>query len=198
MNSSLIFGTTVRLKDTFKRLKYCKEHSSEETYTKVLKSVKKTGFLTAFVFIGVMGIYMSVLAILARPTDTDVSSNIISYSDSKIGHVYGDEFWYIDNEKYIVDIADYGYNINDYEWRTPFNVYLDENHNVVGIDPFVSVVYSVAIYWMIGGFVSYVIIMVIFAMWLKYRKSSLNPGREWFLCNKWLNAKDIEHEWYNG
>ena len=136
-----------------------------------------------------------------KQINSHVNDNNISYSHKKIGHIRSGVLYYIDNEKYEVDMSKYGYNINDYKSGTDFRIYLDENHKVVDIKPISDKEITSSekqAYWIVGSLVSFSIILIVHAIWLRYSKSSLNPSKEYNKFGKWLETKDNNEEWYNG
>ena len=201
MNKILTATTAYNWYDILKELDYLKKHSSKETYDKVLKSFKRTAFSIVVICILFIIVLMSGMNHFDKQINSHVNDNNISYSHEKIGHIRSGVLYYIDNEKYEVDMSKYGYNINDYKSGTDFRIYLDENHRVVDIKPISDKEITSSekqAYWIVGSLVSFSIILIVYAIWLRYSKSSLNPSKEYNKFGKWLETRDNNEEWYNG
>lgn len=198
--SVLAFSAIGNFADIAKMLDYCKKHSSEETYSAVFKSFKKAiAFLLIIIFV-FLSVFVAGVIHFSKDLDSKVTANNISYSFEKRGHVGNGVVWYIDNEKYEIDISHFGYDINDYEERTDFSIYLDDDHNVVDISPSVKGVTGAdkMMYWVLGFIILFSAILIVFAIWLGYSKSRLNPMREYAAYVKWFRNKSENEEWYHG
>lgn len=198
---ALAFSSAVNFYEISKILDYCEKHSSKETYSAVKKSVKKTIISILILLVAFIAIFAFGIIHFDKKIDSHTTSNNITYSHEKIGHVGNGVVWYIDNVKYEIDISDFGYDINNYEYGTDFNVYLDENHKVVDVNPIIkgnSTAADNMAWWLVGSLITICIILIGFAIWIRRSKSNLNPGREYFAFVTWLNNKTENEDWYNG
>lgn len=187
--------------DISEKLDYCKKHSSKETYGKVVKSFRRTALSIVFICIIYAIVLVSGMIYFDKQINTHVNENNISYNFVKTGHIRSGELYYIDNEKYEVDMADYGYNITDYESGTDFNIYLDENHKVIDICLVNNEEITASdkmVYWLTGSLIGAVLFLIVYTLWLGFSKSILNPAKEWCKYGKWLKTKDLNEEWYYG
>lgn len=200
MNKLLLGATTYNWYDICKKLDYCKKHSSGQTYARVLKSLVRS-FLSIVVICLVYAVVLiSGISYFDRQINSHVNEKGISYHFEKTGHISGGVLYYIDNEKYEVDMEAYGYHRDDYEAGTDFSIYLDENRRVIDISPIdrnKSTPSDKLVYWMLGSTIGAVFVVLIYAVWLIHSKSRLNPAREWQRFGKWLETTDRE-DWYYG
>ena len=195
VSSILNFGEIGRMLD------YCKKHSSEETYSIVIKSYKKTIISTLILIFILLFIFIGGIIYFDKAKESKITTNNISYSSVKRGHIGNGVVWYIDNVKYEIDISDFGYNISDYEKETNFDIYLDENHNVVDVKPVIKGNLTSTdkfVWWIVGSLVSMCIILIAYINWIRYSKSRLNPSKEYFEYIKWFMNKSEDGEWYSG
>lgn len=84
---------------------------------------------------------------------------------------------------------------------TDFNIYLDENHNVIDIRLVNNAARTASdkmVYWLLGSLIGVVLLFIIYILWLSNSKSSLNPGKEWNKYGKWLETKEENENWYYG
>lgn len=201
MNKFLTLTTIDNIDELLEKLDYCKKHSSKKTYQKVLHS-----FIKSVLFIVIICLVYAVILWCGvdysiKQTNSLVNENDISFSFAKTGHIRSGELYYIDNEKYVVNMSDFGYDINDYESGTDFTIYLDENHNIVDIilvDKNEITSSDKIVYWIIGPTICAAFILIFYAIWTRYSKSSLNPGKEWNKYCRWLETRDSSETWYYG
>jgi hypothetical protein len=196
MDKMLTASTAFRGVEIKKKLDYLKKHSSKETYDKVAKSFHKTELIIIVICIISVIIQSIEFDYFNKKINSKINENNISFSYEKTGHVLSGVLYYIDNEKYEIDMSEYGYDINDYEDRTDFRIYLDENHNVVDIIPVnkneITITEKFA-NWTVGHIIFFVIVMLIFYFW-----SRKTMNKEWIKYCNWLKTKADNEEWYNG
>lgn len=199
MNRMLAGTTRYNWYDILAKLDYCKKHSSKQTYDRVLKSLIRTALSVVVICLVYATVLICGMNYFDKQINSHISENHISYSFEKTGHISGGILYYIDNEKYEVDMSAYGYDADDYESGTDFSIYLDENRRVVDISPIDKNEITASdkmVYWMLGSTIGAAFVLVFYAIWAGYSKSVLNPGREWSKFGRWLKTKDAEEEWY--
>lgn len=197
---ALAFSTAVNWYNIVQMLDYCKKHSSSETYLAVMKSFKRTMIsILTILFIFVI-IFVAGIIHFDKAINSKVTTNNISYSLEKTGHVGNGVVWYIDNIKYEIDPSQFGYDINHYDKGTDFYIYLDENHNVVDVKPVdksITASDKMAL-WLVGSLFSICFILIAFVLWTRYSKSELNPTREYAAYVNWFRNKSADEKWYYG
>ena len=197
---ALAFSAVMNFRDIAQMLDYCKKHSSEETYTSVIKSFKKTVISILIILLVLILVFAGGMLHFGKEIDSKITANNVSYSFEKTGHVGNGVVWYIDNVKYEIDISDFGYDINDFEEKTDFRIYLDDAHRVVDISPVTkgNTASDKMLYWIIGSMISMCAVLITFTIWMRYSKSKLNPMREYYSYVKWFRNKAENEAWYNG
>lgn len=199
--NKLLIGTTINnFDDISEKLYYLKKHSSKNTYTKVLKSVINTSLSIVLLCLIYGVVLFGGMVYLDNLANSHVNEHNIHYTSQNVGHIRSGVLYYIDNEKYVVDMSDFGYDINDYESGTDFTIYLDENRNVVDIIPVDDnqiTLSDITVYWMIGSLLCTIFVFIIYAIWLGCSQSNFNPSKEWQKYCKWLESKD-RIDWYYG
>lgn len=179
-------------------LEYCRGCSSDRIYAAVKKSCQRVVVWTimfCLIFVMILG---AVMFHFSRGKNSHVTDNGIAYSCVKTGHVGDGVVWYINNDKYEVDISEFGYDIQNFEHGSDFNVYLDENGDVVDIIPEEETAGSaLGAYWIVGLMVGFIVFLCSWAIWMRYSKSRLNPGREYYTFMKWYQNA-MPGDWYGG
>lgn len=201
MNHLQKITTISNWEDILEKLDYCRKHSSKEIYEKVLSSFIRTALSIVVLCIIYAIVLISGMCYFDKAVNSQVNENGIRYTFQKTGHIRSGVLYYIDNEKYEVDVSDYGYNINDYESGTDFNIYLDENHNVIDIRLVNNDEMTASdkmVHWLLGSLIGVVLLFIIYTLWLRNSKSILNPGKEWNKYGEWLETKDENEKWYYG
>lgn len=187
----LAVNAAVNLASVLTNLRYCKMYSPPKVYKKVLNSVIRTiAIILVALLLWVASLCCGFVIFLAP--DAKITPNTqMSYDSVKAGHAGEEVLWYINNDKYEIDISRFGYNINDYGINEDFEVYLDYKGDVIDVIPKSDVkddnVIN-AIIWFGGGFALVIIVFLIIAILTK-TNSRLNPLLAYYEFVLWLEVE---------
>ena len=87
---ALAFSSTVHFYEIYKILDYCKKHSSEEIYSSVIKSFKKTIVSILIILFILITVFVAGIIHFDKEINSNVTTNNITYSHEKIGHIGND------------------------------------------------------------------------------------------------------------
>lgn len=185
MNKLLGMATAANFASAELKRDWAKNHLDHYTYARVEKSRKAT-LVNTTIFV----VFLVVLFGIAVAVGTVKQKELRSWYDTcRTGRVLGETVYYIDNEKYEILLSDYGYDYHDFENRDIFDIYFNEEGDIIKIAPYDDSIFNeknilVNIY--IGGAILMIIMILCIYLPICYHTF----GRDWRKYCRWFDKSD--------
>ena len=187
MNHMLNVSTTANFLSNQVKLEWAKRNLDTDTYNKIKRSYNSVIKYTLIVTL-VLVVMIFVAITMAFSAQASVHS---AYDTWKKGHVSGNIVWYINNDKYEVELSDHGYNPADFSDGDIFRVYLDESGSVIKIlsdnDVNKTMEDNIAAIVMVGS----LIIMIIVLLCIHLPIAINTYGKIWHKYGIWFGKADL-------